>query len=162
MKKNILQIAFLCTTMALSQSKTLVLDDNQNSPNAKISDISWIQGIWRGEAFGGITEEIWSPLLAGSIMGSFRVIKNGKVIFYEFETITETEQTLILKLKHFNSDLVGWEDKETTIDFNLVKVTDNMVYFDGFTFERINETKMNTYVIIDGHETKFSFQKLNH
>ena len=31
----------------------------------------------------------------------------------------------------------------------LVKVTDNEVYFDGFTFERVSSKEMNVYVVIE-------------
>jgi hypothetical protein len=41
-----------------------------------------------------------------------------------------------MKLKHFNPDLTGWEDKETFITFRLLKVGLNEVYFGGLTFRR--------------------------
>ena len=54
------------------------------------------------------------------MMGSFRMIENDTVNFYELMTITEQDESLILKLKHFSSDLKGWEEKDTTVDFPLV------------------------------------------
>lgn len=141
------------------QGNTLKLKKNQSSPKAKLSDISWIAGHWKGEALGGVTEEIWTEPLGGSIMGCFRVIKDGKTIFYELETITEEDETLILRLKHFSPKLIGWEEKEVTVDFKLVKVTDRKVYFEGFTFERINKNRINTYVLIQEKEVKFSFKR---
>lgn len=152
-------IILLFPVFVFGQTNILALKENQPSPNAKLSDISWIAGHWIGEAFGGITEEIWTEPMGGSIMGSFRVVKDGKVLFYELETITEEEETLILRLKHFSPLLIGWEEKDVTVDFKLVKVTDSRVYFDGFTFERINENRINTYVLIKGKEMKFSFQR---
>ncbi len=38
-------------------------DEKKGSPNASLEDIYWIQGLWRGESFGGITEEVWTPRL---------------------------------------------------------------------------------------------------
>ena len=49
------------------------------------------------------------------------------------------------------------------IDFKLVKVTDNKVYFDEFTFERISSDEINIYVVIDDkgkrEEIKFNYKK---
>ena len=75
----------------------------------KLENISWISGNWKGEAFGGITEENWSEPSGGSMMATFKLIKNNKVAFYEIEIIREVQNTLILQLKHFNNDLKGWE-----------------------------------------------------
>lgn len=142
---------------------TLLYSDSLGSPTADLNNISWIQGHWRGEAFGGVTEEIWTPPLGGSMMCAFKLVVEDQVKFYEIETITEENNTLILRLKHFHSNLVGWEEMEKTIDFKLVKVTDDKVYFDGLSFEKISENEMNVYVIIeiDGEETetKFNYHK---
>ncbi len=156
-------IALLYSVQTFGQNNTLLLTENQTSPKAKLSDISWIQGNWRGEAFGGVTEEIWGPPLGKSMMCVFKLVVDDQVQFYEIETITEEDNSLILRLKHFHSNLKGWEEKEKTIDFKLVKVAEDKVYFDGYTFEKISENEMNVYVIIeiDGEdtETKFNYHK---
>lgn len=146
-----------------SQTHTLQLEAGQASPAAKIADAAWIQGHWRGEAFGGITEEIWSPPLGGSMMCAFKLVVNEEVKFYELVTLLEENGSLILRLKHFHANLKGWETKEETVDFHLVKISENAIYFEGFTFERISEDQMDIYVMIgsDGktEETKFAYQK---
>lgn len=143
---------------------TMSLADGALSPMAEISAISWLEGHWHGEAFGGITEEIWSEPLGGAMMGSFKLVVNGKVAFYELETISELNETLILQLKHFNADLTGWETKDETVDFKLVKITPNKVYFDGFTIERISKNEINMYVVIDDNgiknEEKFNYKRV--
>ncbi len=78
--------------------------------------------------------------------------------------VTEINNTLLLQLKHFNGDFKDWEEKDETVDFKLVKVTENIVYFDEFTFEKISDTEMNLYVVIgnkDGSssEVKFNYKK---
>ena len=142
----------------------MFFDTATGSPKANLDDISWIEGHWIGEAFGGITEEIWSPPLGGSMMCVFRLIVNDQVNFYEICTLVEENETLILRLKHFHSDLKGWEEKNETVDFKLVKVTPDKVFFDGFTFERISENEINLYVVIDNQdkktETKFNYHRV--
>ena len=140
------------------------LDSLSTSPKAKMSDVAWISGTWKGEAFGGITEEIWSEPMGDSMMASFKLVADGKVQFYEIEIIRELKESLILQLKHFNGDLKGWETKDETVDFPLVKITKNNTYFDGMTFEKISDTEMNVYVLMhekDGttNEIKFNYKR---
>ncbi len=146
-----------------SQTHTLQLEERQSSPAAKITDAAWIQGHWRGEAFGGITEEIWSPPLGGSMMCAFKLVVDDKVKFYELVTLVEENGSLILRLKHFHANLKGWEMKEETVDFRLVKISENALYFEGFTFERISDNELDIYVLIgsDGktEEAKFPYER---
>jgi len=169
--KKIRLFAILLITMfanqAMSQehlANTMILDDSTSSPAANLSAISWIAGHWRGEAFGGITEEIWTPPLGGSMMCAFKLVVKDKVSFYEIVIISEIENTLLLKLKHFHGTLKGWEEKDETVDFRLVKVTDNKVYFDGFTFEKISDNEINMYVVIgeegEQSEVKFNYNRV--
>lgn len=114
----------------------------------KLKNITWIAGNWKGEAFGGIAEENWSMPSGDSMMATFKLVADGKVQFYEIETISEVNNTLLLRLKHFNNDLKGWEEKDDTVDFPLIRVTPERVIFEGMTFEKVDENTMNIYVDI--------------
>ena len=97
-------------------------------------------------------------------MCAFKLVVDGKIKFYELCTITEENNSLILKIKHFNSDLKGWEDKDKSAEFPLVKITKNRVYFDEFTFEKISADEINIYVVIQQkngqqEEVKFNYTK---
>ncbi len=132
------------TFLAQAQN-TLAFEENGQSPKATLTNIEWLAGHWQGEAFGGIAEEIWSPPLGGVMLFSFRLVADGTVSFYEFGHILEIDNTLLLQLKHFDPDLQGWEEKDETIDFPLVKVEANRLFFDEFTIERISD-QGNQYV----------------
>lgn len=148
---------------AQSFKNTLVYDSLAGSPNATINDFSWIAGHWRGEAMGGIIEEVWTPPLAGAMMGSFKLTEGNSVVFYELETLTEENGTVILRLKHFGADLNGWEEKDETVDFKLIKFNKNKAYFDGLTFELVNANELSIYVVIEdsgeAQEVKFEFTR---
>lgn len=144
-------LVFLCFTLGSAQ-KTLQLNEGQNSPSANLEDVSWIAGHWQGEAFGGIAEEIWSPPMGESMVFVFRLVTDGKVSFYEVGHIREIDNTLILQLKHFHGDLKGWEEKDETVDFKLVKLNDNEVFFEGLTMKKISETEMQVFVLINEGE----------
>jgi hypothetical protein len=160
----IISIAF---NLLLAQDKmeyTLTYDSLIGSPKATLEDVAWISGYWRGEAFNGEVEEIWSSPLGNSMVASFKLVVDDEVKFYEIEIITEKNGTLILQLKHFHSDLRGWEEKNETVDFPLVKITESKVFFDGMTFERVSNNEMNVYVLIKqedkvAEEMKFNYHK---
>jgi len=136
----------------------------EKSLDPKLENIAWISGNWKGEAFGGKTEENWSEPSGGSMMATFKLINKGKITFYEIEIIREVENTLILQLKHFNYDLKGWETKDETVDFPLKEITPTKVIFEGMSFEKVGENEMNIYVDLhqkDGsiETTKFNYTK---
>ena len=54
----------------------------------------------------------------------------------------------MLRLKHFNNDLKGWETKDETVDFPLIKITPNKAIFEGMIFESVDEKNMIVYVTI--------------
>tara|TARA_R110000796_G_scaffold37722_4_gene95271 strand:- start:165567 stop:165992 length:426 start_codon:yes stop_codon:yes gene_type:complete len=138
--------------------------ENTISPTAKITDAHFIEGHWKGEAFGGKTEEIWTAAEGNSMLFTFRLVIDGKVNFYEIGHIIEDGESLLLQLKHFNSDLKGWEEKDETEDFKLLKKEKNILYFDGITYQKINENEMNAYVLSENkdgttEELKFNFKR---
>lgn len=130
---------------------------------ASIEDVTWISGYWQGEIWGGQFEEIWSYPLAGSMMGSFKFSEDNQVMFYELITISEYQGSLLLRLKHFGEDLSGWEERDQSMDFKLVRFTDTSVHFEGYTYRLINQNKMHVYVLVDDNgqkkETKFVFNR---
>jgi hypothetical protein len=142
----------------------LFLKDNQQSPKADLSAVSWLSGHWRGEAFGGLIEEVWAPALGNSMMGAFKLVVNNEVQFYEIETISEENNTLVFRLKHFHKNLKGWEEKDTTVDFMLVKATKDKVYFNGLTLEKVSDNEINLYVAIEDNgdttEEKFNYSRV--
>lgn len=126
----------------------------------KLENIKWLAGEWRGEALGGIAEENWSEPHGDSMMATFKLVKDGKVVFYEIEIIREVENSLILQLKHFNNDLTGWEEKEETVDFPLIAVYPDKVLFEGMTFEKISDKQMTVSVDMEenGKVSKLTFK----
>lgn len=158
-------LLFLLSSMCLLQAQnTLSFEEGMTSPGVDINSLSWLAGHWKGQAFGGTVEEIWSLPQDGSMMFSFRLVADGKVSFYEFGHIVETDGTLLLQLKHFDPNLNGWEEKDEAVDFKLVKIEGDRFYFDDFTIEFISDKEINMYVEIgegDGssNEVKFNYHR---
>ena len=158
----VISIAFNLTLAQDNTEFTLTYDSLVGSPKATLEDVAWISGYWRGDAFGGEVEEIWSSPLGNSMVASFKLVVDDMVKFYEIETITEKNGSLILQLKHFHSDLRGWEEKDETVDFSLVKITKSRVYFDGMTFEKVSDKEMNVYVRIKQKDNGYAEMKFNY
>jgi len=135
-------------------ANTLRLSPDQNSPAATIADMEWYAGRWTGAGLGGLNEEVWSPPHAGTMMGMYRMIKDGKPVFYELLLITEENGSLAIKLKHFHADLRGWEERDASVRFPLVAKRDGRIYFDGMTFERIGADRVKVYLAIEHKDGK--------
>ena len=145
---------------------TLRLDNPQNMPPANISQLSWIIGHWQGEALGGICQEHWVEPLAGSMTGMFRMIRDDQIAFYEFLVIAEEAGSLILKIKHFSPDLKGWEEKDESTLFALVKLNEKEAFFDGLTFRQTSPDSLTVFVVIDQEggipeEAAFRYHRLD-
>jgi hypothetical protein len=130
------------STIGYSEDK-IKSDDKSPSelidPAAVLNNLSWLVGHWQGEAFGGICEEVWTPATAGSMVGTFKLIKDDKVIFYEIETISADSAGFSLKLKHFNADLTGWEEKEEVIRFPLISASEDEIKFKGLSYRKVSD-----------------------
>lgn len=136
------------------------------SPRATLQDMGWFAGNWTGDGLGGVSEESWSAPAGGAMMGMFRNLKDGKVVFYEFLTLVEHEGSLLLKLKHFNPDLTGWEEKNDNIKFRLLKIGRDEIAFDGLTFRRDGDDAMKIFLALrskaDGtvREAEFTMKRI--
>lgn len=162
--KNYLAFLLMFVTSILISQNTLKFNELNGSPKAKLKQVSWISGNWMGEAFDGIIEN-WSAPLGDSMMGAFKLVVNNKVEFYELCTISEEDDSLIFRLKHFSNNLKGWEEKDEMITAKLVKIENQKVYFNDFTFERI-DNELNIYVVFKEEngveqEMKFNYKLKN-
>ena len=132
---------------------TLSLDSPENTPKADIQDLSWMVGRWEGKGFGGIVEESWNPAIGGTMVGSFRLVKDEAPVFYELLVIVPEGESLAYKVKHFNPDLTGWEEKEESVSFPLIRLEKDTAYFDGLTIIR-NGDQLKHYLVFEDKNGK--------
>jgi hypothetical protein len=166
MKKNLIIIFIaVVATFSLQAQNCKYLEEGQASPKAQLSELEWLGGHWQGEGFGGKIEEIWSHEMGGAMMGSFRMIMKEEVSFYELMTISKEGNSILLRIKHFDKNLKGWEEKDESVEFKLVEITSTAVYFEGLTMEKVSDDLLNIYVMIDHdgkkEEAKFEYKRLN-
>lgn len=137
-----------CFGQEKNTDNTVKLSEGQTGEKATIADMEWLAGGWTGTGLGGISEEIWSKPVGGVMMGTYRLIKSDKPVFYEMMLLIEREGTLVLRLKHFNPEFVGWEEKDKSVDFKFVKKDGNRVFFSGLTFEQAGKSDLNIYLAL--------------
>lgn len=80
-------------------------------PEKVIVNLAFMSGNWKTETAWGEMEEHWSPPLGNCMMCAYRCVKDGKVVFYEFIVI-EQDSVPVMKLRHFSSGNIGWEEKD--------------------------------------------------
>lgn len=161
-------IAWLSITSAQGAESltehTLKLAAGEKSPPATIEDMRWLAGHWVGEAFGGKTEELWAEPAAQSMSGMFRLVNKGKVVFYELMVVAEEQGSLVFRLKHFNADVTGWEEKNEVQAFPLVARADGAVHFHGMSFHPDGD-RLTVYLAIEHkdkplEEAKFTYRRV--
>lgn len=82
------------------------------------------------------------------MVGMFRLVKDGKAIFYELMTILEENNSLVMKLKHFSPDLNGWEEKNASQNFPLVKVGSNEALFNTLSYRKLDNGSLQILVVL--------------
>ena len=104
----------------------VVASPAQSSP-AALSNFSFITGNWVGESDGIFVDEYWSPATGDSMVGMFRIIKDGKIQLYELLAIELDGGKPVLRLRHYSPRLVGRE--QDAITFKVAKSSNNEAIF---------------------------------
>jgi hypothetical protein len=96
------------------------------------ADLAWLSGSWAGQRGSDQIEEYWSTLAGEALMGMFRLLRSDQVRFYELITLVPEGAFLVMRFKHFDPDLSGWEEKDESLEFVVVQCAGQKVVF----FER--------------------------
>jgi hypothetical protein len=152
MRKPMVFLLLLLTSASYAQEHTRRRPADATVPAATIEEMAWLAGRWTGDGLGGRTEEIWSPPDGGTMVGTFRLVREDKPVFYEFLTLRVTDSGLAMRLKHFHPDMTGWEEKEMFVEFLYVGREENRYYFEGLTFIREGEDAMTIYLALRSRE----------
>jgi hypothetical protein len=94
-------------------------------------------GNWRGTIGEDSIDESWSSPAGNTLMGMFRWLSGDQVSLYEFMLIEALEDTLRLKIKHFNPDFTGWEAKDQSTTFALISLAEHEVVFEKHDQRRL-------------------------
>lgn len=132
-------VFFLAISIICHGQETKTNPESPNPGKGEIDQLHWLVGYWSGTGLGGECEEVWMPAVDGHMIGTFRFWDKGKLVFSEFMHFIQEEESITLKIKHFNPDLNGWEEKEKWTTFFLIELGKEKAKFDGLTMERKGE-----------------------
>ena len=142
MKTFAFAVALLSATLALpahAQNRVQPAPPPTAEQVRIIESASWLAGRWVGEGLGGQLEETWSTPASGQMVGHFRLVRGGVVAFYEICLLDVVDGGLRMRVKHFNPDFVGWEERDGWHAFDPVSVSDEMLSFTGLTIRRVGD-----------------------
>ena len=96
---------------------------------ANTDDLAWMAGRWVGEHGADRIEEWWSEAYAGMMLGMFRWHHGDKPRFYELLSVEPEDGHLVFRIKHFAPGMLGWEEKDDAVTFDLVALGDGEAVF---------------------------------
>lgn len=119
-------------------------------PSASIEQLAWLAGSWVGSGMGSPVTETYSAPLGGRISGHFAMAdEHGGIAFTELVDYVPQGPSLAYRVRHFNPDMSGWEDRTgKPVVFPLVAVEKDRWFFDGMTLERTGPDAMSIWVRI--------------
>jgi hypothetical protein len=99
----------------------------QQQTHIHLDSLKWIIGNWYSGNDIEKMEEHWHPKMGNALAGWFRWEKNQSIFLYEFMLFQQNDNGVKLKIKHFNTDLVGWEDKDKWVEYIAWESTANKI-----------------------------------
>lgn len=168
-------LAFLLAGAALAQDvsgetrppETRLGEEGFESPPATLGQMDWLVGQWVGEGIQGAPAmESWLSPAGPTMVGTFlQETAEGGIMFTEHLYLMEEEGSLVLRLKHFNADLTGWEEKDDMLTFRLVAIEPCAAYFNALTLrcaeaERPGEGLVAAVRMQSGAELLFKFRAM--
>lgn len=146
-------------------------DENKLSgmrpPKYRLADLQFMAGSWKTTSDWGDMEEYWSEPMGNCMMCTYRCVKNGKVVFYEFIVIEqhENDSVPVMKLRHFYPGSIGWEDKDKPYLYPMVSLEGQKAVFERpdkqttLSYERLSKNTLRSLLIQekDGKKTTTEF-----
>jgi hypothetical protein len=80
-----------------------------------LSQLSWLEGRWRGEWGSRIAEQTWLAAKGGEVAGMFRLVEGEKTLVLELFSLVEKPEGVQFYLRHFTPELLPWEKSDATM-----------------------------------------------
>jgi hypothetical protein len=138
------------------------------SKNASVKDLAFMAGTWAQKHPWGDMEEFWGPPMGDNMICSFRCIKNGNPIFYEFIVIEPVNGTPVMKIRHFNKGSIAWEEKDKPYLLPLIRWQKNEAEFEAtdkqvrIVYKRLSPVKLDSYLYEKDKAGKWKKDEFNY
>ena len=78
-------LVIACTFIALTGVALSEDKEKAETPTDTLARLGWMAGSWEGSMWGGTFRAYYSTPAGGKILSHSELLKEGKVVFYEFE-----------------------------------------------------------------------------
>ena len=135
---------------------------------ADVKDLAFMAGTWTLKHEWGDMEEFWGKPMGDNLASTFRCVKDGKVVFYEFMVVEQAGDIPVLKLRHFNKGSIGWEDKDKPYLMPAISLVKNAVVFQSvdkkvrITYKRLSPQKLDCILDEKGKDGKWKQDVFNY
>lgn len=96
-----------------------------------LADVAFLSGHWVEVTGRNLSEEIWTLPAGDSMAGVWRYVEEGRVRILELLAIRQEAAGPVLRLRHFDPDLVAREEKGAPVILPLVAVEKQSAWFEG-------------------------------
>ncbi len=96
-----------------------------------LADLGFLAGHWVEVTGRNLSEEIWTLPAGDSMAGVWRYVEDGRVRVFELLTIRQETGGPVLRLRHFDADLVAREEKGAPLILPLVAAERQSAKFEG-------------------------------
>jgi hypothetical protein len=131
---------------------------------ADIKDLSFMTGTWGQHHEWGDMEEFWGPPMGNNMICSYRCVKAGKVLFYEFVVVEQSDSVPVMILRHFKPGSIAKEEKDKPEQYPLVSVDRDKAVFASpnvrLTYHRVDPAHMDILLEEKKDTTVFHYQRL--
>jgi hypothetical protein len=134
--------ALIATSASQAQEVTVPARAEEN-----LDQLAWLVGSWHGVGLGGQMEENWTAAAAGTMLGTFRLVVEDKIRVIEYVLITQEEQRVVMRFKHFRDDYTTWEEN-SPLEFTLISISDRQAVFHSEVAEQ-NAPRRISYRLTD-------------
>lgn len=101
-------------------------------PAPELAGLTWLSGTWAGTmGEGAYSEETWSTPAGTSMVGMWRLVKDGKPSVLELLTLTVEDGAVLMRLRHHDGALVAWEPQDAPLTLKLTKRGNREAVFEG-------------------------------
>jgi hypothetical protein len=136
--------------------------------SVSVTKLAWLAGRWVDESGGNLSEEIWTMPAGDGMQGMWRLVVKDEIKLSEILTIRAEEQTLVLRLRHFDAKLVGREERDKPLVLTLAGWNEREARFEGpgsdgaglaLTYRHTDAGTLACTVEIHGKKEEFTFKR---
>ena len=125
----------LGVAVAMAVAVTVSFAEEKGAKEGKkvptLKDLAWLTGTWVEASGASVLTEVWSAPQGDAMVGHDHWTVGGKTRMLELLAIEQTEQGLVLRLRHFDKGLVPWKaEKDGPISWPLKSLKGQRVVFE--------------------------------